>query len=408
MSFYSFVSTNQNNLIALAIILLILFFVLKNRRKFAFEQASFIYRTKLGLKLMGRMAKRKLLVSIYSTLGVIVAVLTVPFFLYLIAGYFQLAITSPKSAPAAAGLVLPFTGVPYVIGVPVFYWLIALVFVVVVHEMSHGVVALAKRIKLKSSGFGFFLGFLPLAFVEPDEGYFEKARSIDKLRVLSVGSFTNIVFAVIFFLLYIYLSHYAVASGLVSFAPLLLHIVSVVPGSPAALAGMPAGTNISTINGATFTSEPTILSYIENLSPNVPLNFTSTSGAVYTITPAYNASRNTTTHSYLGIEASLIAPNEQKTLIPIISSTALPAGNLPAQSVFWVDGLLLWLFIISSGLGIVNLLPVFYITDGCKIFYELVGLGFKNKALRLKITNAIIIAFSILFVLLIIPPSLWL
>ena len=67
---------------------------------------------------------------------------------------------------------------------------------------------------------------------------------------------------------------------------------------------------------------------------------------------------------------------------------------------YWIDGLLLWLFVIALGLGIANFLPIFYITDGCKMVYEAVGYFTKNARTQLKVTNAIVIIFSIFFIFL--------
>lgn len=52
-------------------------------------------------------------------------------------------------------------GLPVLIGVPVIYILLAIIVLAALHEASHGVVALYKKIKVKSTGFGFLFGVLP-------------------------------------------------------------------------------------------------------------------------------------------------------------------------------------------------------------------------------------------------------
>ena len=75
------------------------------------------------------------------------------------------------AASSGVGLVLPFKakGVFYV---PFFYWIISIFVIAVVHEFSHGLIARANNIKVKSSGFAFLallVPIIPAAFVEPDE-----------------------------------------------------------------------------------------------------------------------------------------------------------------------------------------------------------------------------------------------
>jgi len=65
------------------------------------------------------------------------------------------ALIQPSGA-AAVALVLPFdSGLKGTIAVPFFYWIISIFIIAVVHEFSHGIVARAHNIKIKSSGFAF-------------------------------------------------------------------------------------------------------------------------------------------------------------------------------------------------------------------------------------------------------------
>ncbi len=401
MTFAGFFYSNENNILALIIFVLFGVFVFLKRKKFDVEgKVIFIYRTKLGLKLMKDFSRFRRFINVYSIIGVFAAVISIGYFLYLSIPYLGLMMANPSSTLPAADLVLPVSGVPGVIGVPILYWLIALLIVVVLHEGSHGVVALARKIKLKSSGFGFFLGILPLAFVEPDEKVFSRARRIDRLKVLSAGSFTNVVMGVIFLLLYLWLSHYLVASGAISFTPYLLHIVNVSSNGPAQAAGLPANTTILKIDGSEVFQPAQLYSYL-NVRPGTLVNFTSTSGTVYSIRTAYNSSiTSNANHSYVGFEGYLSLQSQQPFLISPIASNAYPNNGLASQGEYWLDGLVLWIFIIALGLGIANFLPIFYITDGCKIVYELVGYFTKNVKRQLRITNAIVILFSVFFLLL--------
>ncbi|MGC8682209.1 MAG: site-2 protease family protein [Candidatus Acidifodinimicrobium sp.] len=396
--------SNENNLAALVLVVLIIAFVIFNRKRFSVEgKVLFIYRSKFGLKLMERISKYKRIINIYSTVGVAVAFGSIGYMLYLLIPYFSLMFYHPTTTMAAFYPVLPFNGIPGVLGVPILYWLIAIIVLVAVHEASHGFVALSKKIKLKASGFGFFLAFLPLAFVEPDEKQFEKASRLNKLRVLSAGSFTNIIIGLIAFALYIFLSNFLVSSGLITFSPLVLHIGSAVAG-PAYSMHLPQNLSIVKINGQNFYSAAQAISLMRGVQPGQYVNLTNASGSVFSIKSVFSTAINSSTHSYIGnfTGVFLTAVNEQPFLINPISSTAFPTTALNSQILYWIDGLLLWLFLIGLGLGLANLLPIFYITDGCKIVNVALSYVIKDKKKLMAVTNYIIIAFSI-FVLLLTP-----
>ncbi len=400
MSLESFFYANENNIFALAVFIIIVAFVLINRKRFAVEgKVLFIYRTKIGLKVMGRLSRYRRTVNIFGILGVFAAVGSIALMVWLLVPYLGAMISHPSTTPAGAELVLPVAGVPGIAGVPILYWLLALIIAVALHEASHGVVALSKKIKIKSSGFGFFLAFLPLAFVEPNEKQFSKAKRFDRLKILAAGSFINVILGVIFLVVYILLSNYLVSVHAVSFSPIVLNVLSVVHGGPAYNANLTAGTTITQINGKQFNSSTAAESYL-SVNPGQYVNLTSSSGTVYHIKTAYNASINTTsTHSYIGIGGEYVCIGNQFFISPV-SCNAYPNGGAPPQIVYWFDGLFLWISFISLGLGLANFLPIFGITDGCKIVNELLGYVVKDKKRLIGLTNIIIIAFSALFLLL--------
>ncbi|MCD6227208.1 site-2 protease family protein, partial [Candidatus Micrarchaeota archaeon] len=82
---------------------------------------------------------------------------------------------SPIEPTATA--IIPGVSIPLVEGI------IALVCLLVVHEVSHGLLARAADVKLTSVGIA-LLGVLPMgAFVEPDDEELEKRSMIEKVRV---------------------------------------------------------------------------------------------------------------------------------------------------------------------------------------------------------------------------------
>lgn len=90
--------------------------------------------------------------------------------------------------------------------VPLGYGIVSLILLLVVHEFSHGILARVHKLELKSTGL-LTLGPIPIgAFVEPEEEKFKECESIVKMRVLSMGSFANLVtctFAILLFVLLI-------------------------------------------------------------------------------------------------------------------------------------------------------------------------------------------------------------
>jgi len=290
-------------------------------------------------------------------------------------------------------------GLPVLIGVPVIYILLAIIVLAALHEASHGVVALSKKIKVKSTGFGFLFGVLPLAFVEPDVKQLVKGKRIDRLRIFSAGAFTNVVLGFIFLGAYLLLSHFMVSASLVSYSAYNLDVSSVVSNSPASLAGLPVNATVSEINGNVFYNTSQALSDL-NVKPGQYVNFTLVNGSVYSMKTTYNSSINNTYHSYIGVSGFFTLAKPPSFLIEPISITAYPKPSFPSQSLYWIDGLLLWFWVISFSLAIVNILPLSYLVDGGKIVFDALGYVIKNEKTALKILNTLAFLFILLLVLL--------
>jgi membrane-associated protease RseP (regulator of RpoE activity) len=84
------------------------------------------------------------------------------------------------------------------------YWIIILAIVAIPHEFAHGIFAAYNKIKIKKTGFGFFPFFLPIflaAFVELDEKIMQKKDKFSQMAILSAGTFANVIFAIIAFIM---------------------------------------------------------------------------------------------------------------------------------------------------------------------------------------------------------------
>src|SRR3990172_3822068 len=94
---------------------------------------------------------------------------------------------------------------PGYILIPFWFWIITISVILIPHEMFHGIIARAEKIKLKSVGL-LLVAIFPGAFVEPEDKQLKKASLITKLRIFSAGSFANILisFGVFLFTAYIF------------------------------------------------------------------------------------------------------------------------------------------------------------------------------------------------------------
>lgn len=114
----------------------------------------------------------------------------------IIGAYIGGRVSCPGVAPVIPGITVPGTDFK----IPFFEGWIALIVIMVVHELAHGV--LARMIGIKVKSFGLLLaGIFPIgAFTEPDEEQLKKAPHKDQILVYSSGPALNLIFAFLVFL----------------------------------------------------------------------------------------------------------------------------------------------------------------------------------------------------------------
>jgi membrane-associated protease RseP (regulator of RpoE activity) len=187
---------------------MILFLTIK-RKNLQKEGMFFLYRTKWGMRLIdyiGNKYKRTIKFLSYISIGLgyfLMAGIIYMFYIILRVYLFMPDVVKQLKVPPLMPLV------PYVDrlvpGLPEFYfvyWIILIAVIAVVHEFAHGIFAARNKIKIKSTGFGFFPFFLPVflaAFVEQDEKDMEKTSRFKQMAVLSAGTFANIITGIFFF-----------------------------------------------------------------------------------------------------------------------------------------------------------------------------------------------------------------
>jgi len=172
-----------------------------------------------------------------STVAVIAAFGLMAYGIYIILLSTQLIFAEIITVPALQ-LILPVPQAQPVsgfgfIGVPFWFWILIVPFVLFPHEFAHGIIARVNKVRIKSVGLIQLLIFSG-AFVEPDENQIKKSDLMSKLRIFSVGSIANISIALVFIILTKYLLW-------PSFVPTGVVITDVIEGSGAEAAGLRPG-----------------------------------------------------------------------------------------------------------------------------------------------------------------------
>lgn len=336
---------------------LILLFILRNKKDFQFQgKIIALYRTKLGLNAMDRLAK--ILPPVWKFLGVISVIFGFAgmgfIFWWLLKGTFNLLFV-PDSMPAVAP-VLPGINVPGLPALSFWHWVIGIFLVAAVHEFSHGIFARLYGIKVKSSGFVLF-GPILGAFVEPDEKQMFKKKKMQQLAVLSAGAFSNLVMGVVFLLLLNF-----------AFNPLMdkfyeadgIKIKQIVDGSPADIMGLEAPLILKEVNGYKTINSSDFLKATAELKPGDETKLITDKGD-FTLILVENEKNKS--RGYMGVSDFEINTK-------IKEAAEAEYGIFIPKFVLWITMLSFWLFIINVGIGLFNLLPLGPL-DGGKMFYLL-------------------------------------
>jgi len=253
----------------------------------------------------------------------------------------------------------------------ILYFLLSIPIVLVVHEGAHGIVATLEKIKIKNGGFAIFIALFA-GFVEPDEEDFDKAKKISRLRVIGAGATSNVIFA--FALGAILLTNPMFAMilpepflGLFYESPEGVLVLSVIEGGGAEQAGIKENDIISKINDVRIVS-PIDFQKI-NLIPGEVVNVTILRDGQEIVFPV----------------TIMPAPEDpERGLVGIMRDNNLSfkpiynyiEWNNPQFSMF-----LLWLWMISFFIGIINMLPL-PILDGGKFIHTIIDKKFSEKSVN--------------------------
>jgi len=237
------------------IILLVIFivfvsiFLYRRRKNLKREGLLLLYKTSIGVRIINRIGKKyKKLLNVLGWISIVLGFILMLAMLYFFGRMvwlyiFQSDIVRLVKIPPITPL-LPYLPQIFKLNfLPPFYfiyWIVIIAVVAIVHEFSHGIFAANKKVKIKSTGFGFFPFFLPVflaAFVELDEKKMEKKKISSQMAVLSSGTFANFLTAILFFgILILFFSLAFTPSGVIfdtyTYSAVGIESISAVNGIP--------------------------------------------------------------------------------------------------------------------------------------------------------------------------------
>lgn len=260
-----------------------------------------------------------------------------------------------------AELTVLIPGVTLTSSSAILYFFLSIPIVLVMHEGAHGIVATLEKIRIKTGGFAIFIAMFA-GFVEPDDEEFNKAKKISKLRVIGAGATSNVIFALALgaILLTNPLFAIIVPEPLKSTfyeIPEGVTIISIMPDTGAERAGLLPNDIITSVNGIQITS-PVDFARVQ-LKPGD--------------TATVNVIRNGVPQEF-SVEITPSPDDPQVGLIGIIRDNSIsykPVYNFIEWNIPELSMFLLWLWMISFFIGIINMLPL-PILDGGKFIHSII------------------------------------
>jgi len=270
-----------------------------------------------------------------------------------------------------AELTVLIPGVTLTSASAILYFLLSIPIVLVMHEGAHGIVATLEKIKIKTGGFAIFIAMFA-GFVEPDEEEFDKAKKVSRLRVIGAGATSNVLFA--FALGAILLTNPLFAMilpepflGWFYESPDGVLVLSVIEGGGAEKAGM---------------KENDIITNIDNIRIISPMDFQKVD-----LTPGQTVDVTILRDSQEIVFPVIIMPSPddpERGLVGIMRDNNLsfkPIYNFIEWNNPQVSMFLLWLWMISFFIGIINMLPL-PILDGGKFIHTIIDKKISEKAVN--------------------------
>ena len=262
------------------------------------------------------------------------------------------------------------------------YFLLSIPIVLVMHEGAHGIVAALEKIKIKTGGFAIFIAMFA-GFVEPDEEEFNKAKKISKLRVIGAGATSNVIFAFVLGAILLTNPFFAIVlpeplQSTFYELPDGVLVLSIIENSGAERAGLMGNDIITSINGKSILSPADF----PILDPGETANVTvSRDGQIMEFNVEVMPSPDDPERGLIGIMRDNTFAYK-----PVLNFIE---WNDPNVSMF-----LLWLWMISFFIGIINMLPL-PILDGGKFIHTIIDKKISETTLNGVMWGIYIFTFAL-------------
>ncbi len=372
------------------VVLILAIFILENKKKTSVEKIFWyffymvMYRTKKGLKLMDRLAKRhKKFFDVVAKIGVVVGFLGMTFVsVFLIHAFISLFVAPPTQPSFALVMPFPAKGIVFV---PPIFWIISIAILALFHEGFHGIIARKNKIKLDSTGFAvacFGVPLLPAAFVEPDEKSLGRKKKSKQIEMFAAGPFANVVLFLLFLGLFLGAQSFFLGDSDAYYNPLENQIVKhdgikfidyyMKNSSPVFINDVPLNTTFTHINGKPILTDnkDNFVSFLASAKPGDVISLRAKNGSEYAFPLAVHPESDEEDPKPL-LGAQIMYSTEPFTY----------QGRFSAVKLFGLKmllGLLAWLYILNLGVGLFNLLPMGPL-DGGRMVKALFEKVFKKK-----------------------------
>jgi membrane-associated protease RseP (regulator of RpoE activity) len=351
---------------------------------------ALMIKTKRGRSMIERWSRFRRFWTVASDVGIALAALAMVaiLILLLVDAVVSLRLNAASAPPVSEALGIP--GINPLI--PVGYGILALVVGIVLHELSHGVVARSQGIGVKTLGILWCV--VPVgAFVEQDDTDMQAAPRRKRDRVAAAGVLANFALTVVFFValsLLIASSVQTNANG--------VGVAVVESNTPAANATLAPGDIIVSINGTATTSATSFENSLADTHPGEVVTvvyYSAAAGRTITTNVTLAPSPTVAGRGFLGVAVTFLTPSDLRTTLvwPLGSSSGpltgaidwlvLPLATLepvsspttnfyhltgPAAgdpSAFWIAAnILYWLAWLNLLLGTSNALPLVPLDGG--------------------------------------------
>ena len=340
-----------------------------DRRGFEIKAYSLVYKNKEVQAVLTRMLSRtRRGIRFFADLSVVAGFAMMAFaFWFLLANITNFFVEPDDFAEVT--VLIP--GVTLTSSTAILYFLLSIPIVLVMHEGAHGIVATLEKIKIKTGGFAIFIALFA-GFVEPDEDEFAKSKKISKLRVIGAGATANVAFAMILGAILLTNPLFAIVLpepilGAFYESPDGMMVLSLIAGFGAERAGILANDVIVQIGDARIAT-PADFAVVE-LRPGETVDITVLRGEEALRFP---------------VEIMPSPDDSERGLMGIMRDSSFsykPIYDFIKWENQQLSLFLLWLWMISFFIGIINMLPL-PILDGGKFIHSIIDKRVPEKTVN--------------------------